>query len=39
MVRVLNDFDRNNMSNEIKTKLLQESAVDYGVEKVNGVPF
>jgi hypothetical protein len=38
MVRELNDFDRNNMSNEIKTKLLQESAVDYGVGK-DGVPF
>jgi hypothetical protein len=39
MVRELNDFDRNNMSNEIKNKLLQESAVDYGVGKGNGVPF
>jgi hypothetical protein len=38
MVRELNDFDRNNMSNEIKTKLLQESA-DYGVGNGSGVPF
>jgi hypothetical protein len=39
MVRELNDFDRNNMSNEIKNKLLQESVVDDGDGKGSGVPF